>query len=139
MNTIFGKYINSGNTGGVQKDEFAPGDTIVFYPANGQISNTFTINDGGAAYTNGDTLTFASQRGTNATANVSTNSTGGITAVTLITAGQDYRWDDIPAINVTSSGGSGANISATITSGFSLNSPGSIEVDLALKTVIESE
>ena len=116
LNTLYGKYINSGNTGGVQKDEFAPGDTIVFYPANGQISNTFTINDGGAAYTNGDTLTFTSQRGTNATANVSTNSTGGITAVTLITAGQDYRWDDIPAINVTSSGGSGANISATINS-----------------------
>ena len=120
LNTLYGRYINSGNSSGVQKDEFAPGDTIIFYPSNGQISNTFTINDGGAAYTNGDALVFASQRGINATANVTTNSTGGITAVTLITAGQDYRYDDIPAVTVTSSGGSGANISATINSTASL-------------------
>ena len=53
LNTLYGRYINSGNSSGVQKDEFSPGDTIIFYPANGQISNTFTIHDGGAAYTYG--------------------------------------------------------------------------------------
>ncbi len=120
LNTIYGNYINQGNSAGVEKEQFSPGDTIVFYPANGQISNTFTINDGGAAYTNGDTLAFASQRGSNATGNVSTNSTGGITAVTLITAGKDYKWDDIPSITVTSQNGTGANITPTINSTASL-------------------
>jgi hypothetical protein len=116
MNTLYGTYINTGNVAGVDKEAFTAGDTVIFYPANGQISNTFTINDGGSAYTNGDTLAFAAERGTNATANVSTNSTGGITTVTLITAGKDYRWDNIPTIAVTSEGGTSANISATINS-----------------------
>ena len=28
LNTLYGRYINSGNSSGVQKDEFSPGDTI---------------------------------------------------------------------------------------------------------------
>ena len=116
LNSLYGTYINTGDVAGDDKHGFDPGDTIVFYPANGQISNTFTINNGGSAYTNGDTLAFASQRGVNATANVTTNSTGGITAVSLITAGKDYKWDDIPAITVTSENGVSANISPTINS-----------------------
>jgi hypothetical protein len=116
LNSLYGRYINTGDVGGVDKGAFDAGDTVIFYPANGQISNTFTINDGGSSYTNGDTLAFAALRGTNATANVTTNSTGGITAVSLITAGKDYKWDDIPVVTVTSETGTSANISPTINS-----------------------
>jgi len=116
LNSLYGQYINTGDVAGVDKKSFDPGDTVIFYPANGQISNTFTISDGGSAYTNGDTLAFAALRGTNATANVTTNSTGGITAVSLITAGKDYKWDNIPVVTVTSETGTSANISPTINS-----------------------
>jgi len=141
LNTLYGTYINTGDVAGVDKEVFTAGDTVVFYPANGQISNTFTINDGGSAYTNGDTLAFAAERGTNATANVSTNSTGGITTVTLITAGKDYKWDNIPTITVTTADGTSANISATVNSTASFtvanttfNKSGNTEFDTVGKT-----
>ena len=95
MNTLYGKYVNSGNSSGTDKLRFVAGETLKFYPANGQISNTFTINDGGSAFTNGDTLIFTATRGINASANVTTNSTGGITAVSLIKAGQDFKINDV--------------------------------------------
>jgi len=113
LQTIVGSYINSGNN---TIDTFEQGKTLKFYPANGQISNTFTISSGGLGYTNGDLLQFISDSGTGASANVTTNTTGGITAVNLISAGSRYRWDGVPVINVVTSTGSSANIIAQINS-----------------------
>ena len=116
LNTLYGKYVNSGNSSGTDKLRFVAGETLKFYPANGQISNTFTINDGGSAFTNGDTLIFTATRGINASANVTTNSTGGITAVSLIKAGQDFKINDVPVITFSTAGGTGANVTCTINS-----------------------
>ena len=116
LNTLYGRYVNSGNSGGTDKLSFVAGETVKFYPSNGQISNTFTIVDGGAAYTNGDTLIFTATRGINASANLTTNSTGGITAVSLIKAGQDFKINDVPIITFDTAGGTGANVTCTINS-----------------------
>ena len=124
LNTLYGDLVNTGNSGGVDKTNFAAGETIVFYPSNGQLTNTFTISDGGTAYVNGETLVFTSIRGINATANVTTNSTGGVTSITLIQAGQDYKITDVPAITITTSTGSGANIIPTVNSTASLTIAG---------------
>ena len=142
LNTLYGRYVNTGNSGGTDKVAFVAGETVKFYPANGQISNTFTINDGGAAFTNGDTLIFTATRGINASANVTTNSTGGITAVTLIKAGQDFQITDVPTITFDTAGGTGANITCTVNStasfeiaGLGFASTGNTEFDPVGKTL----
>ena len=121
LNAFFGQYINSGNTVAANGDtidqkSFTTGSRVDYYPANGQISDTFTITSGGSLFTNGDPLIFTSTRGSNAQAVVNTDSGGVITAITLTDAGNEYKLDDVPVITVSTSTGSGANISAAINS-----------------------
>ncbi len=73
-----------------------------------------TIAAGGTGYANTDTITVAAT-GTgsvNATATLTTNSTGGITAVTVTNNGVGFT-TAAPAVTITTSGGSTANLVAT--------------------------
>lgn len=73
-----------------------------------------TIVDGGSGYANTDTITVAST-GTgavNATATVTTNSTGGITAIAITNTGVGFT-TTAPTVTITTSGGTGANVVAT--------------------------
>lgn len=81
---------------------------------------SLTINAGGSGYANTDTLSFtASGTGTvNATATLTTNSTGGITTVVLTNPGAGFTNTTVFAAFANSTGGasagSSANVAATI-------------------------
>lgn len=73
-----------------------------------------TIVAGGTGYANTDTITVAAT-GTgsvNATATLTTNSTGGITAVTITNTGIGFT-TAAPAVTITTSAGTSANVVAT--------------------------
>jgi len=74
-----------------------------------------TINSGGTGYTNGAAISFSGGTPTsNATATLSTNSTGGITTVTITSSGNGY---DTPP-TVSAPGGTGANLEADMFFGY---------------------
>lgn len=116
LNTFYGKYTSTGrDSGGTEKEKFAAGNILKFYPANGTI-NSVSISNSGTGYTNGDLLVFTSERGTNAAANVTTDASGNITSVTITNAGKNYDFKESIAVTVNTSTGSGANLSAVLLS-----------------------
>lgn len=72
----------------------------------------------GTGYANGDTITFTGGSGYGANAYINVNVTGSIVSVTVnnhssnafIIGGEGYSSDDLPSLNVSSSGGSGAEL-----------------------------
>lgn len=81
---------------------------------------TITINSGGTGYAVGDALTFTETGATGATGVVSAvSSTGVITAVAITNQGEGYS--DAVVVGVTSSGGSGADLSASTKSFLALD------------------
>lgn len=71
-----------------------------------------TINNGGTLYSNSDTVVFTGGGGSNASANIVTNSNGTIISATLSNNGIDYA--TTPTISITTSTGSGASITAEL-------------------------
>lgn len=71
-----------------------------------------TVNAGGSGYSNADTIRVSGGI-TNAAATLTTNSTGGITAVTLTDGGSGFKSGQ-GTLAITTSGGTGANVSFTL-------------------------
>lgn len=98
--------VNSGKS-------YVDGEQIKAYLYSG-VSNNIIIASGGTNYSNGEAAIFSGGNpGTAASGYVTTNTSGGITAVTLTSQGSGYT--EIPVISVKSSNGSGALITATLT------------------------
>jgi hypothetical protein len=72
--------------------------------------HSLTIVSGGTGYSNGDALTFTGN-GRDSTGSVNTNSNGVITSVTFTNGA---GWGNAPTVGVTTSGGSGASITAEL-------------------------
>lgn len=72
---------------------------------------TITVSVGGTSYSNADTIAVSAPSGVNAAATLTTNSTGGITAVTVTNLGGLFKGTETATI--TTSGGSGATLVAT--------------------------
>ena len=114
LNTIWFDYTTTGSSGGSQVTEFSAGETLEVYNINASINAVTLSANTGTAYSNADTITFSSTFGTNATANLTTNSTGGITSTSFnntASQGHSYRITDLPTVaNITTSTGSTANL-----------------------------
>lgn len=63
LNTIFIRYVNSGQTG--NSTTFSPGDTLTVYNGNNSLSKTY-VAAGGAGFSNTDTLVFVPALSVNA-------------------------------------------------------------------------
>lgn len=88
--------------------------TKVLTLANVATSNTvagFVINNGGSGYSNSDTITVRSAY-TNCTTTVNTDGSGVITNINITNPGVGFFTDN-PAVTITTSGGTSANIQAT--------------------------
>jgi hypothetical protein len=114
LNTIFFQYVNSGNNAGTETTEFAAGQTLDVYSTNTNIDTVTLTTNTGLSYSNADTITFSSTYGTNASANLTTNSTGGIIGTSFnntASQGVSFKITDVPSVaNIVTSTGSNANL-----------------------------
>lgn len=79
--------------------------------------DSITVNDGGTLYANTDTIVFTGgSPNTSAVATINTHSNGTIESVTVTTPGSGYN--STPSLSVTTSTGSGANLSAVADFGY---------------------
>jgi hypothetical protein len=76
-------------------------------PANGIVN--VAIVAGGSGYANGEGLTVSNGQ-INAAASLTTNSTGGITAVTFSSAGRGFGANTTCVVTITTAGGTSANL-----------------------------
>jgi hypothetical protein len=76
----------------------------------GQLAS-IAISAGGTGYANTDTIAVTAKQGVNAAATLSTNSTGGITSVTITNNGGLFLGTE--TLTITTSGGSGATLVGT--------------------------
>ena len=118
LNTFYGRYLNTGKTSTLdangnqtQHEGFFKASELKFYDANGQI-NSVSISTPGTGYTNGDILIFTSQYGSNATANVTTDASGNITAVNVTDSGSGFLYTETVNVSVNTATGTGAVLSA---------------------------
>ena len=108
------KYANTSAVTGMTVAE-AQANTGVAHPGWVQVTVgqgavvSIAISAGGTGYANGAALSFANTNGSGAAATLSTNSTGGITSLT-ITAGGLYSAAPV----ITAPTGTGANLVATV-------------------------
>jgi hypothetical protein len=114
LNTIFFSYVNSGNNSGTEELAFSSGQTLDVYAQNTSIAAVAVTSSTGASYSNADTITFSSTFGTNASANLTTNSTGGIIGTSFnntSSQGVSFKITDLPSVaNIVTSTGSNANL-----------------------------
>ena len=114
LNTIYFNYITTGNNSGTEVTAFSAGETLDVYSQNSSINAVSLTANTGSAYSNADTIVFGSTFGSEGTANLSTNSTGGIVGVSFnntASYGISYRITDLPTVaNIVTSTGSGANL-----------------------------
>lgn len=100
-------YHFDGSTQTYYKHVFQPGD----FP---DVLKEVVVHDGGTGYSNTDTVTITrasgDSEGAGATASLSTYANGTIRAITVTAVGTNYRLD--PTATITTSTGSGANITA---------------------------
>lgn len=100
----------------VDATEVVPGASqgwVMRTEGTGYVTNV-GISDGGTGYTNGDIYRISSiTGGTNATATIGTNSTGGIITLTLTNSGRFINGS--PTVAATNSTGGSTNTSATLT------------------------
>ena len=112
LNTLYFTYLNTGNSSGVETKTFSTGSQLTVFPVNASINAVALSSNTGTLYSNADTITFSSTYGTNGTANLTTNSTGGITGVSFNNTaayGHSYRITDIPTVVISTSTGTGGN------------------------------
>jgi hypothetical protein len=106
LNTLYIKYQNTGTTG---EKTYALNDTIKIFDRARTVESV-TINNGGTLYTNGDVVTFTGGSGTGATATITTDSTGEIVDVSMLTKGTGYT--SVPNTTITTTSGVSANLTA---------------------------
>lgn len=91
---------------------YVEGEQVKFYRYNG--ISTPTIVAGGTGYANGEQLVLiGGEPETFAYGSITTNTTGGITSVTVPYNGSGYK--SVPTITIKTANGSGANLTTTIT------------------------
>jgi hypothetical protein len=84
--------------------------------------NTFTINDGGSGYTNGEAITCVGNGGDGAIFRVTgVNGTGGITGLSIINSGENYTAGNLPLIGQNSGKADGILTINQVTSGTDTN------------------
>ncbi len=114
LNTIFFQYVNSGNNAGTEEVAFSAGQTLDVYSTNTTIDSVTLTSNTGTAYSNADTITFSSTYGSNGSANLTTNSTGGIVGTSInntAAKGFSFKITDLPTVaNIVTSTGSNANL-----------------------------
>ena len=115
LNTVYFHYVNSGNNAGTEQLAFSAGQTLDVYSDNTTIDTVTLSSNTGTSYSNADTITFSSTFGSNASANLTTNSTGGIVSTAINNSaakGLSFKITDIPTVaNIVTSTGSSANLS----------------------------
>ena len=114
LNTLYFNYITTGNNSGTEVTNLSAGETIDVYDKATSINAVSLSSNTGTSYSNNDTITFSSTFGSNGTANLTTNSTGGIVGVSFNNTaayGLNYRITDLPTVGaITTTTGSGANL-----------------------------
>ena len=114
LNTIYFQYVNSGNNAGTEEVAFSAGQTLDVYSTNTTIDTVTLTSNTGSSYSNADTITFSSTYGSNASANLTTNSTGGIISTSInntAAKGVSFKITDLPTVaNIVTSTGSNANL-----------------------------
>jgi hypothetical protein len=88
---------------------YANGASVTFIGGNNTLSS-ISISAGGTGYANGDNL--VSSAGIGLLSFVTTNGSGTITGITTVDPGKYYNF--IPTITVTTSGGTGASLTAVL-------------------------
>ena len=111
LKTFYFKYIGAQVANNTQT--YANAEIVTVYD-EGTAINAVTIAAGGSGYANGDTFTSNSVTGSGLSGNVSTNSTGGITSVSISNYGNNYsarEWilQSIPTV-ITTTSGTSANL-----------------------------
>jgi hypothetical protein len=114
LNIIFFHYVNAGNNAGTEQTLFSAGQTLDVYATNTSVATVTLTSNTGSSYSNADTITFSSTYGTNALANLTTNSTGGIVGTSFnntASQGVSFKITDVPSVaNIVTSTGSNANL-----------------------------
>lgn len=85
---------------------FVNTSAAVVVPANGIVNVAI---GGGSGYSNSDTIVFSNGQ-VNATATLSTNSTGGIANITLTSAGRGFPSNTGTVVTITTSAGTNGNV-----------------------------
>lgn len=99
LNTLYIKYINTGS--GLEK-EYSAGQTLKVFNRNRTVES-ITINNGGTLYNNSDLVVISGGSGTGATATLTTDATGTITDVSVLSKGSGYI--SVPSVSITNSTG----------------------------------
>ena len=109
LNRIFFHYVNTGNNAGTEQVSFSAGQTLDVYATNTSVATVTLTSNTGSSYSNADTITFSSTYGTNASANLTTNSTGGIIGTSfnnVASQGVSFKITDVPSVaNIVTSTG----------------------------------
>ena len=111
-------FINSDFIGGVNEAN-VPYLNILVSGENSGIGfiDSITVNSGGTLYDNTDTIVFTGGNASiNAVASINTYANGTIESITVTTPGSNYYSQ--PAVSITTSTGSGANIEAVVDYGY---------------------
>jgi len=120
LNRIFFQYVNAGNNAGTEQTSFSAGQTLDVYSTNTTVATVTLTSNTGSSYSNADTITFSSTYGTNASANLTTNSTGGIISTSFnntASQGVSFKITDLPSVaNIVTSTGSNANLELFVVS-----------------------
>lgn len=110
------KYANTADVTGMTVAE-AQANTGVAHPGWVKVTTgtggvtSITISAGGTGYANGDAIVAANTTGSGFSGSVTTNANGVITGVNITAPGS---YTAAPALTITTSGGSAANLVATL-------------------------
>lgn len=107
LNTLYIKYINTGDGG---QKTFANGQVITVYNRNRTVEDVI-VNNGGTGYSNSDVVIITSNDdGTGAVAELTTDSTGTIVDVSIVSKGSGYKV--APTLTIDTQTGSSASLTA---------------------------
>jgi len=106
LNTLYVKYLNTGDSSGSEKKTFALNDVLTSYDINYKLVS-IAVTSGGTGYDNSHLVSITGGDGTGAVANVVTYSNGTIRSIVLTSQGSGYVTAPTVAITNTSGGTSG--------------------------------
>lgn len=111
LNTFFFHYLNSGTNG---ETSYTNSEVLTIYASTTTV-NSISIDSAGTGYAVDDGIVFTTIEGSAAVANVSSvGGSGEITGVTVSNGGTGYTIRNVPVLSVTTSGGSGAQLSCVL-------------------------